>query len=163
METFEALIGLALKAFTVRVPDMHQDARVAYNVMGACLTLLYRVLDGPARTSAADAATIFNLVQDGIRCLDLMNHHGPRFSNMTISERILTAAKDAFWCTREDGGGGGGQARPGPRVQSSGQELDGEDGGEGNVDGVGPAPDLDLQGTAHDNLYILLTQFPWLE
>lgn len=161
MEASEALIGLALEAFTVRVPDMHQDAGVAYNVMGACLTLLYRVLDGPARTSAADAATIFNLVQDGIRCLDLMNHHGPRFSKMTLSERILTAAKDAFWSAREDGGGGGGLGRAGPRVQPSGQELDGEGGG--HVDGTGPAPDLDLQGTAHDNLDILLTQFPWLE
>lgn len=161
MEASEALIGLALEAFTVRVPDMHQDAGVAYNVMGACLTLLYRVLDGPARTSAADAATIFNLVQDGIRCLDLMNHHGPRFSKMTLSERILTAAKDAFWSTREEGGGGG-QGRGGLRVQPSGQELGGG-GGEGNVDGAGPAPDLDLQGTAHDNLDILLTQFPWLE
>lgn len=161
MEASEALIGLALEAFTVRVPDMHQDAGVAYNVMGACLTLLYRVLDGPARTSAADAATIFNLVQDGIRCLDLMNHHGPRFSKMTLSERILTAAKDAFWSAREEGGGGGGggSRRAALRAQPSGQELDGE----GNVDGVVPPPDLDLQGTAHDNLDILLTQFPWLE
>lgn len=164
MEASEALIGLALEAFTVRVPDMHQDAAVAYNVMGACLTLLYRVLDGPARTSAADAATIFNLVQDGIRCLDLMNHHGPRFSKMTLSERILTAAKDAFWSAREEGGSGAGNGRAGPRAQqpsAQGQGIDGE--AEGNIDGAGPAPDLDLQGTAHDNLDILLTQFPWLE
>lgn len=162
MEASEALIGLALGAFTVRVPDMHQDAGVAYNVTGACLTLLYRVLDGPARTSAADAATIFNLVQDGIRCLDLMNHHGPRFSKMTLSERILTAAKDAFWSAREEGGGGGGgQGRAGPRAQPSGRELDGDGGAD--VGSAGPGPDLDLQGTAHDNLDILLTQFPWLE
>lgn len=161
MEASEALIGLALEAFTVRVPDMHQDAGVAYNVMGACLTLLYRVLDGPARTSAADAATIFNLVQDGIRCLDLMNHHGPRFSKMTLSERILTAAKDAFWSAREEGGGGGGSGRTAPRQQPSGQAIDGED--DGTVDGAGPAPDLGLQGAANDNLDILLTQFPWLE
>lgn len=160
MEASEALIGLALEAFTVRVPDMHQDAGVAYNVMGACLTLLYRVLDGPARTSAADAATIFNLVQDGIRCLDLMNHHGPRFSKMTLSERILTAAKDAFWSAREEGGTGGARAS---RGETSGQGLEGEGAGDGHVDGVGPAPDLDLQGTTHDNLDILLTQFPWLE
>lgn len=159
MEASEALIGLALEAFTVRVPDMHQDAGVAYNVMGACLTLLYRVLDGPARTSAADAATIFNLVQDGIRCLDLMNHHGPRFSKMTLSERILTAAKDAFWSAREEGGGGGGGGAGISRGQLSGQELDSE----GNVDGAEPTPALDLEGTASDNLDILLTQFPWLE
>lgn len=163
MEASEALIGLALEAFTVRVPDMHQDAGVAYNVMGACPTLLYRVLDGPARTSAADAATIFNLVQDGIRCLDLMNHHGPRFSKMTLSERILTAAKDAFWSAREEGGsggGGGGGSRP-SRGQPSGQGQDLDS--ERNVDGAVSAPGLDLQGTAHDNLDILLTQFPWLE
>lgn len=159
MEASGALIGLALAAFTERVPDMHQDAAVAYNVMGACLTLLYRVLDGPARTSAADAATIFNLVQDGIRCLDLMNHHGPRFSKMTLSERIVTAAKDAFWSAREDGGvGGGGRASRG-QPSAQGQEV----GGGGGVDSGGPAPDLDLQGAEPDNLDVLLAQFPWLE
>lgn len=158
MEASEALIGLALEAFTVRVPDMHQDAGVAYNVMGACLTLLYRVLDGPSRTSAADAATIFNLVQDGIRCLDLMNHHGPRFSKMTLSERILSAAKDAFWSVREDGGGGGGGSRI-SHGQSAGREADNGH----NANGAGPAPDLDLQGTIHNDLDNLLTQFPWLE
>lgn len=154
MEASEALIGLALEAFTTRVPDLHQDAGVAYNVMGACLTLLYRVLDGPTRTSSADATIIFNLVQDGIRCLDLMNHHGPRASKMTLSDRIVSAAKDAFWSAREDGGGRA------PRAHPSGQELVGES--EGNVDGAKPAPDLDLQGT-DDNLDMLLTQFPWLE
>lgn len=159
MEASEALVGLALEAFTVRVPDMHQDAGVAYNVMGACLTLLYRVLDGPARTSAADAATIFNLVQDGMRCLDLMNHHGPRFSKITLSERILSAAKDAFWSAREEGGGGGGGGSRVVSGQPSGRESDSER----DADGTGPVPDLDLQGTGHDELDMLLTQFPWLE
>ncbi|KAI3401443.1 hypothetical protein diail_10877 [Diaporthe ilicicola] len=154
MEASEALIGLALEAFTTRVRDMHQDAGVAYYVMGACLTLLYRVLDGPARTSSADATTIFNLVQDGIRCLDLMNHHGPRASKMTLSERIVTAAKDAFWSAREDG------AARAPRALHPGQEFDGQ--GDDNVDGAGPVPELDIQGT-DDNLDMLLAQFPWLE
>lgn len=161
MEASEALIGLALEALTVRVPDMHQDAGVAYNIMGACLTLLYRVLDGPARTSAADASTIFNLVQDGIRCLDLMNHHGPRFSKMTLSERLVTAAKDAFWSAREEGGagaGGSGGIRE-PQDRPSGREVD-----SGRVpDGAEPGPDLGLQGTVHDDLDDLLAQFPWLE
>lgn len=159
MEACEALIGLALEALTVRVPDMHQDAGVAFNVMCACLTILYRVLDGPARTSAADAATIFNLVQDGIRCLDLMNHHGPRFSKMTLSERLVSAAKDAFWSAREEGGGGGGGSGS-SRVhqgQPSGREA------ERVPDGPGSVPALGLQETGRDDLDDLLAQFPWLE
>lgn len=96
MDAAKALIALALDACSTRAPEMRQDSGVAYNIIAACLTLLYDVLEGPSRTAAGNAAKTFEAVQDGINCLDFMKHHGLHFGKVTLSSRIVGVAKDAF-------------------------------------------------------------------
>lgn len=139
MSAAGSLIKLALEAFTTRIPALHQDSGVAYDVLNASLVLLYRLLDGPARISNSDATSIFNNVQDGIRCLDFMDHHGPKFGKKTLSERILSVAKDAFRSAREE-------------VIETSTQLGSDDHG---IESADSALDLDPN--------LLLTQFPWLE
>ncbi|PSN73074.1 hypothetical protein BS50DRAFT_596769 [Corynespora cassiicola Philippines] len=100
----KSLIDLAITALDNRVPIMRQDSGVAYNIIGACLTLLYRLFHGTTRVSSSEVTDIFRVVQDGIRCLDYMGNLGPKFGRTTLSERILSAAKDAFKSAQEEAG-----------------------------------------------------------
>ncbi|KAF2021146.1 hypothetical protein BU24DRAFT_416815 [Aaosphaeria arxii CBS 175.79] len=95
-----SLILLALDAFTVRAPIMRQDSAVAYTVMGACLCLLYHMLDGPAKTSINDATALFDVVNSGIQVLEYMEHPGPLSGKRTMSENIINVARDAFQTAR---------------------------------------------------------------
>lgn len=138
MSAAGSLIILALEAVATRIPALRQDSGVAYVVISASLTLLYRLLDGPARISNGDATSVFDLVQDGIRCLDFMDHHGPKFGKMTLSERILGAAKDVFRSAQED-------------VIDTSAQLAPDD---HEIENVDSAPEMDPN--------LLLATFPWL-
>ncbi|KAF7884884.1 hypothetical protein EAF00_010702 [Botryotinia globosa] len=74
---------------------MRQDSGVAYNIVGACLTLLYDVLGGPKKSCAGNVAATFKAVEDGLRCLSFMEHPGPKIGG-TLSSLIMRVAKDAF-------------------------------------------------------------------
>lgn len=146
MTAAKSLIELAYEACLKRAPYMRQDSAVAYNVIGACLTLLYQLLDGPGRTSNKDASAIFKTVEDGIHCLDFMKHPGPRFGKLTLSDRIMSVAKAAFRSACEEAG------------DASAQNHEYSD----NVVANDPTSELDLPHLG-DDFDMLLKQFPWLE
>ncbi|THV53676.1 hypothetical protein BGAL_0044g00010 [Botrytis galanthina] len=95
MSASKKLIALALDAYNTRATPMRQDSGVAYNIMGACLTLLYDVLGGPKKSCAGNVAATFKAVEDGLRCLSFMEHPAPKIGG-TLSSLIMRVAKDAF-------------------------------------------------------------------
>ncbi|ESZ92805.1 hypothetical protein SBOR_6821 [Sclerotinia borealis F-4128] len=95
MSASKSLIALALDTLNTRATAMRQDSGAAYNIVGACLTLLYDVIGGPQKTAAGNVAGTFKAVEDGLRCLSFMEHTGPRCGG-SLSSRIMCVAKDAF-------------------------------------------------------------------
>ncbi|KAF7899188.1 uncharacterized protein EAF01_008401 [Botrytis porri] len=126
------LIALALEAYNTRATSMRQDSGVAYNVVGACLTLLYDVI----------------AVEDDLRCLSSMEHSGPKIGG-TLSSRIMRVAKDAFRSAQgpnsDDVPDGNGTAayNPAPLYESIQERTE-------------------TVNTIDNELDTLLGQFPWL-
>ncbi|TGO22525.1 hypothetical protein BPAE_0164g00120 [Botrytis paeoniae] len=148
MSASKKLIALALDAYNTRATSMRQDSGAAYNIVGACLTLLYDVIGGPKRSCASNVADIFKAVEDGLRCLSFMEHSGPEIGG-TLSSRIMRVAKDAF-------------------CSAQGPNSDDVPGGNGTA-AYNTAPlyqpiqeSTEAVNTIDNELDTLLGQFPWL-
>ncbi|KAM0159508.1 hypothetical protein ACHAPG_003526 [Botrytis cinerea] len=142
------IIALALDTYNTRATSMRQDSGVAYNIVGACLTLLYDVIGGPKKSCAGNVADTFKAVEDGLRCLSFMEHPGPKIGG-TLSSRIMRVAKDAFRSAQGPSSGDGPNGN-GAATYST-------------VPLYNPIQERTETVSAIDNeLDTLLGQFPWL-
>ncbi|PYI02738.1 hypothetical protein BO78DRAFT_463801 [Aspergillus sclerotiicarbonarius CBS 121057] len=95
-----SIIHFAHEILFTRQPDARSDGSLASYLVAACITLLYQVLD-PA-TTMSYAKETFSVVEQAIRCLDGMNHLGPR-TGKRLSTDIMRMAKNVVFSSSGEG------------------------------------------------------------
>ena len=93
-----SIIRFAHASLFTRQPDARSDGSLASYLVAACITLLYQVLD-PA-TTISYAKETFSVVEQAIRCLDGMNHIGPR-TGKRLSTDVMLMAKSVVFSSGE--------------------------------------------------------------
>ncbi|KAE8152755.1 fungal-specific transcription factor domain-containing protein [Aspergillus avenaceus] len=93
------IITLCGEVILSRLPAIRNDASVAAFLISACITLLYDVLGPDVPTDYA--IDIFGFVDQGIHCLDQMEHVGPT-TGKTLSIDVMQCAKKALNCSSDN-------------------------------------------------------------
>ncbi|PYH90907.1 hypothetical protein BO71DRAFT_412213 [Aspergillus ellipticus CBS 707.79] len=93
------IVELAHDVYFHRYPQLKFDGSLATFLVSACVTLLYDVLD--PETTSQYAKQTFHIVEQGIKCIDHIQHIGPT-TGKAVSLDIMKAAKDALLSTRSD-------------------------------------------------------------
>ncbi|KAJ5731297.1 uncharacterized protein N7483_005805, partial [Penicillium malachiteum] len=82
-----------------RLPAIRNDASVAAFLVAACVTLLYEII-GPG-ADPVHAKEILGFVDQGVHCLDQMEHIGPT-TGKALSVDVMNCVKEAFQCSSEE-------------------------------------------------------------